>query len=104
MLKSNNVRLNPPNYVVFSKFIYFTEIYTFSFIYIVYTQFIYSLSALYPSENREVFNMKEADFEEEMIDMIDIEEDESFVNEEELLEEDEIDAITEAFLRGYKAA
>ncbi|HIH39608.1 TPA: hypothetical protein HA219_02735 [Candidatus Woesearchaeota archaeon] len=48
--------------------------------------------------------MKDADFEEEMIDMIDIEEDESFVNEEELLEEDEIDAITEAFLRGYKAA
>src|SRR3990167_3897194 len=69
LLKSNNVRLNPPNYVVFSKFIYFTEIYTFYFIYIVYTQFIYSLSALYPSENREVFNMKDADFEEEMIDM-----------------------------------
>ncbi len=45
--------------------------------------------------------MKDVDFEEEMIDL---EEEQSFIDEEMLLEEDEIDAIDEAFLRGYKAA
>lgn len=37
-------------------------------------------------------------------DLIDLENKEMFIDEDELLEEDEIDAITEAFLRGYKAA
>jgi len=45
--------------------------------------------------------MKEEEFDEELIDL---ETEESYINEEELLDEDEIDAITEAFLRGYKAA
>lgn len=44
--------------------------------------------------------MKDAEDTEELIDL----EQESFIDEQELLEEDEIDAITEAFLRGYKAA
>ncbi|MEK6886396.1 MAG: hypothetical protein AABW88_01045 [Nanoarchaeota archaeon] len=43
--------------------------------------------------------MKE-EFDEGMIDLID----ESFIDEEVLLEEEEINAIDEAFLRGYKAA
>ena len=43
--------------------------------------------------------MKE-EFYEEMIDL----EEQSFIDEEALLEEDEIDAIAEAFFRGYKAA
>jgi hypothetical protein len=46
--------------------------------------------------------MKAIDYEDEMID---IEQDEGFyLNEEELLENDEIDAVSEAFIRGYKAA